>query len=124
MSTTKSLLQIKRRSSIQNVPVYWKTGFEDVSISDYTIGNEDDPQVKYPNISTNSSHDDAVEIRYYWEHGIHGINKIGRLMGHDHVWVAKRLEVMGLNTIKHKHLSNAEQRKMHQKGKVAHRNGY
>lgn len=27
--------------SIQNVPVYWKTGFEDVSISDYTIGNED-----------------------------------------------------------------------------------
>lgn len=94
-----------------------------LKLRESAIGNEADPQVKYPNISTNISHDDAVEIRYYWEHGIHGVNKIGRLMGHDHVWVAKRLEVMGLNTIKHKHISNAEQRKMHQKGRAARRNG-
>lgn len=87
------------------------------------IGNEDDPQVKHPNISTNISNDDVIEIQYYWDHGVRDANKIGRLMGHDHVWVTRRLAVMGLSTIKRKRLSNAEQRRLHQKGRVAHRNG-
>ena len=34
----------------------------------------------------------------------------------------RRLAVMGLSTIKHKRLSNAEQRRLHQKGQVARRN--
>ena len=85
------------------------------------IGNEDDPQVRYPIISTNISHDDAVEIKYYWDHGVHNAQKIGRLMGHDQIWVTRRLEVMGLSTIKRKRLSNAERRRLHQKGQAARR---
>lgn len=87
------------------------------------IGNEDDPQIRYPKTSETISHDDVVEIQYYWDHGVHNARKIGRLMGHDHVWVTRRLAVMGLSTIKRKRLSNAEQRRLHQKGRVAHRNG-
>ncbi|WP_054712729.1 hypothetical protein [Secundilactobacillus paracollinoides] len=87
------------------------------------IGNEDDPQVSYPKTSATISHDDVVEIQYYWDHGIHNSQKIGRLMGHDHTWVTRRLSVMGLSTIKHKRISNAEQRRLHQKGLAAHRNG-
>ncbi|WP_333604147.1 hypothetical protein [Lactobacillus acetotolerans] len=87
------------------------------------IGNEDDPQVRYPKISVMISHDDAVEIQYYWDHGVRDARKIGRLMGHDHVWVTRRLEVIGLSTIKHKRLSNAEKRRLHQKGQAARRNG-
>ena len=75
------------------------------------IGNEDDPQAKYPTISASISHDDVVEIQYYWDHGVHNARKIGRLMGHDHVWVTRRLEVMGLSPIKRKRLSNAERRR-------------
>lgn len=87
------------------------------------IGNEDDPQAKYPTISASIRHDDVVEIQYYWDHGVHNARKIGRLMGHDHIWVTRRLEVMGLSTIKRKRLSNAEQRRLHQKGQAAYRNG-
>ena len=87
------------------------------------IGNEDDPQVRYPTISATISHGDVIEIQYYWDHGVRDARKIGRLMGDDHVWVTKRLAVMGLNTIKRKRLSNAEQRRLQQKGRVAHRNG-
>lgn len=75
------------------------------------IGNEDDPQVMYPKISVTISHDDVAGIQYYWDHGIHSARKIGRLMGHDHAWVTRRLAVMGLSAIKRKRLSNAEQRR-------------
>lgn len=54
------------------------------------IGNEDDPQVRYPKISATISHDD--------------------------VWVTRRLEVMGLSTIKRKRLSNAERRRHYRQG--------
>ena len=80
------------------------------------IGNEDDPQTKYSTNSVMISHDDAVEIKYYWDHGIHNARKIGRLMGHDHAWVTKRLEVMGLSTIKRKRLSNEERRRHYRQG--------
>lgn len=80
------------------------------------IGNEDDPQVRYPTISATISHDDVVEIQYYWDHGIHNARKIGHLMGHDYIWVTRRLEVMGLRTLKRKRLSNAEQRRHYRQG--------
>ncbi|ANZ65575.1 hypothetical protein AYR62_15950 (plasmid) [Secundilactobacillus paracollinoides] len=86
------------------------------------IGNEDDPQFRYPKTSATISHDDVVEIQYYWDHGIHNSQKIGRLMGHDHIWVTKRLAVMGLlSTIKHKRLSNAEQRRHYRNGSENHK---
>jgi hypothetical protein len=79
------------------------------------IGNEDDPQAKYPTISATISHDDVVEIQYYWDHGVHNARKIGRLMGHDNKWVTRRLAVMGLSTIKRKRISNAERRRHYRK---------
>ena len=85
------------------------------------IGNEDDPQTKHPTISGTISHDDVVEIQYYWDHGVRDANKIGRLMGHDHIWVTRRLVVMGLNTIKHKRISNAEQRRHYRNGSENHK---
>ncbi|KRM74035.1 hypothetical protein [Secundilactobacillus collinoides] len=85
------------------------------------IGNEDDPQVRYPTISATISHDDVIEIQYYWDHGVHNARKIGRLMGHDHIWVTRRLAVMGLNTIKHKRISNAEQRRHYRNGSENHK---
>ena len=75
------------------------------------IGNEDDPQTKHPTISGNISHDDVVEIQYYWDHGVHNARKIGRLMGRDNKWVTRRLEVMGLSTINRKRIGNAELRR-------------
>ena len=80
------------------------------------LGNEEDPQTKHPIISATISHDDAVEIKYYWDHGVHNAQKIGRLMGHDQIWVTRRLEVMGLSTIKRKRLSNAERRRHYRQG--------
>lgn len=80
------------------------------------IGNEDDPQVRYPIISATISHDDVVEIQYYWNHGVHNVYKIGRLMGHNHIWATRRLAVMGLKPIKHKRLNNAERRRHYRNG--------